>query len=181
MVSVETMIWLFPVVFIIHDFEEIIMMPTWLAHNSEQLRRRFPRLATVLDRYPVSSPGFSLSVLLMFMPVALVAFLGADFQMYNLWAGAVLVFGLHFVAHCGQFVAFRGYVPAIITSVPGAIWCGAAIAMFWRQELLDFNRVLLCAAAVSVIAAIWLVLAHWVGRRFETWRQKSYPDTGAHR
>ena len=32
--DVQTLIWLFPIMFILHDFEEIIMVERWMKRNS---------------------------------------------------------------------------------------------------------------------------------------------------
>ena len=35
-------LYLLPIVFMIHEFEEIIMLPTWLDKNKAMLYMRFP-------------------------------------------------------------------------------------------------------------------------------------------
>ncbi|UUV26641.1 HXXEE domain-containing protein [Lysinibacillus sp. FN11] len=41
--NVQTLIWLFPILFIIHDFEEIIMVEKWLQNNRHKLYERLPQ------------------------------------------------------------------------------------------------------------------------------------------
>ena len=38
------LIYLFPIVFMLHDFEEIIMQQRWMERNADELCRRFPVL-----------------------------------------------------------------------------------------------------------------------------------------
>ena len=38
------LICLFPVVFMLHDFEEIVMQQRWMERNADELSRRFPVL-----------------------------------------------------------------------------------------------------------------------------------------
>lgn len=40
--NVQKLIWLFPIIFIIHDFEEIILIEKWLHHNCHKLYERLP-------------------------------------------------------------------------------------------------------------------------------------------
>lgn len=41
-------IFLFPIFFMIHEFEEIIMIQKWINHNQIKLTQRFPRKFPIL-------------------------------------------------------------------------------------------------------------------------------------
>ncbi|RYM02943.1 HXXEE domain-containing protein [Sporolactobacillus sp. THM7-7] len=41
--KIHVLIWLFPILFMFHDFEEIIFMKSWLIKNKYYLSQRFPR------------------------------------------------------------------------------------------------------------------------------------------
>jgi hypothetical protein len=40
----EIIIWLFPIIFMIHEFEEIIFMRWWLGKNKESILTKYPKL-----------------------------------------------------------------------------------------------------------------------------------------
>lgn len=40
--DLQMLIWLFPIFFIVHDFEEIIMIEKWLSHHDKEIENRFP-------------------------------------------------------------------------------------------------------------------------------------------
>ena len=42
-------LYLLPIVFMIHEFEEIIMLPTWLDKNKAMLYMRFPFMKDKVD------------------------------------------------------------------------------------------------------------------------------------
>ena len=41
--NVQTLIWLFPIMFVLHDFEEIIMVEKWLKRNSTVMYDILPK------------------------------------------------------------------------------------------------------------------------------------------
>ena len=41
-------IFLFPIFFMIHEFEEIIMIQKWINHNQIKLTQRFPHLYPII-------------------------------------------------------------------------------------------------------------------------------------
>ncbi len=71
--NVHTLIWLFPIFFIIHDFEEIIMVEKWLTKNRNKLYERLP--AKIADRivkqFSMSTAQFAVAVLFIFLFVSL--------------------------------------------------------------------------------------------------------------
>lgn len=171
--STETLLGLFPIVFILHDFEELIMGPSWIRKHGDEVARRFPFLAGTVKRLrKVSASGYAMMVLIMFILVSGVTLISELFGLFNLWAGAVVVFLIHFLLHIGQFVAFRGYVPVIVTSVPGAAWC---LYTLNERALLDLPLVGLWTLAGMVITAVWLSAAHWLGARFDLWLRRRFP------
>ena len=42
-IDIQTLIWLFPILFIFHDFEEIIMMEKWLNKYSNVIYEKLPQ------------------------------------------------------------------------------------------------------------------------------------------
>lgn len=57
------LICLFPVVFMLHDFEEIIMQQRWMERNADELSRRFPVLRKqIMQLRELSTTGFAIAV-----------------------------------------------------------------------------------------------------------------------
>lgn len=54
------LICLFPVVFMLHDFEEIVMQQRWMERNADELSRRFPVLRKqIMQLRELSTTGFA--------------------------------------------------------------------------------------------------------------------------
>ena len=48
MTKINLIIMLFPVVFMIHEYEEIIMFRHWIDRNRKEMRKRFPKVESFL-------------------------------------------------------------------------------------------------------------------------------------
>ena len=163
-------IWLLPLLFVFHDFEEIIGMRAWTARNAADICQRFPRFAFIF-KSTTTTEGFALAVAEEF--VLLLIICGLTFtgiRVFSLlWLGTFIAFTLHLVVHIGQAVVIRKYIPALATSVlvlPVSLWLIAdciRVSNFSPIEITIYSL----AAAVAVGAN--LLLAHWLARKFGEW------------
>lgn len=114
----EKYIWLFPIIFIFHDMEEIIGLEMWLQRNEKMLEEKYP---FVLKTYKNSSTeGLALAVFEELIICILFSVLAryTDIQFFHfLWLGGFIACALHFVMHIGQSIIIRQYIPALITSI----------------------------------------------------------------
>ncbi|MBD5112097.1 MAG: HXXEE domain-containing protein [Ruminococcaceae bacterium] len=122
----ENYIWLFPIIFIFHDMEEVIGFGLWLKGNKKTLGEKYPRILNTYKNF--STEGFSLAVFeelvlcIFFSLLALVSDINA-FRF--LWLGGFIGCTLHFIIHIGQSAVMKQYIPATITSViclPVSVW-----------------------------------------------------------
>lgn len=126
------LIWLFPIIFGIHDFEEIIVVEKWVSKNKNDLEKRLPKWAgTFFERnFAKKTNQFSMVVYAEFILIsfaALLVFLNG-FQGWYKWLflGLYAVFFLHSFTHIGQSILLKRYTPGVITSImfiiPYGIW-----------------------------------------------------------
>ncbi|HNX57602.1 MAG TPA: HXXEE domain-containing protein [Spirochaetota bacterium] len=141
----ETLFWLLPVFFMIHDFEEIIMIRPWLDRNGDALRARFPAAAAkmISSTGNLSTNAFAALVAVEFIALSAVAFLAAEYRCVHLWSGFLIAFLIHIVMHVAQFVAWRGYVPAVLTCAPAIIYGTVAIDLSAERGFLSSPRVII--------------------------------------
>lgn len=141
------LIWLAPLLFIVHDMEEIIWELSWKNKNScrkKYINIPFTPFGTLSD-----TSVFALAVgeeLLLFL---LASSIGYFFHRYELWLGILFANTFHLVViHIiGTLLIYRSYVPGLITSIltliPNCLIIKKAI------EMLDYSTVHLI---------LWLVL-----------------------
>ncbi len=172
----ETVMWLFPIIFMIHDFEEIIMMRPWLEKNRGYLSGRFPRLAArILPHVEgISTSAFALAVAVIFLIVSTVTLIAVEFDLYALWAGALIGFFIHLVVHVGQFLVVRRYVPVIITTLITAPYCILALIVVNARHPLPIDPTLLWSAAAVIVIGAALFLVHALAARFERWLNAAF-------
>lgn len=124
--ELELIVSLFPIIFMLHEFEEIIGFKSWVVKDGLWIMKKFPKAAKQITLYErLSVPAFVLAVLEEFILVGLVTVLALTLQWYNVWIVVFMGFSLHILIHIGQWIAVRKYIPIVITSLlslPYIVW-----------------------------------------------------------
>ncbi len=111
-------VWLFPIIFIFHDMEEIIGFGLWLRKNKLLLLHKYPKILKTYKDF--STEGFALAVfeeLIICIAFSAAVFFTDNEILRYLWLGSFLACTLHFLIHIVQSLIMRRYIPAVITSV----------------------------------------------------------------
>lgn len=142
--------WLLPIAFIIHDAEEVLTMPDWVALHHDQLTAIFGRLhlpEQALDVIHITRPALLLGVGILLAIFVLVTECARRAGGQGVWQFAFAVvlggFFLHGFTHLAQAVYFGGYAPGAITA--GVMVIPASIYLYTR---LDRSRLLTRRTAV---------------------------------
>jgi len=168
--------WLLPIVFMIHDFEEIIMMKPWAAKNSAEIQRRFPALASrVLPQLNrLSTSSFALAVAEEFVLLSALTYFAVEYELYAVWAGVLLAFFIHLLVHIIQFLLYRNYIPVILTTLITSLYCVFALYYMNLYNYLDWPDVAQWTWISGAVLIINLVFVHSLARRFEKWLNKNF-------
>ncbi len=152
----KLLIAILPIVFMIHDFEEIIMFKPWLTKNREELKRRFPKMERFMAKnslFDLSTSAFAVAVMQEFLLISAATFVSLYFDDYSVWFAAFMAYFVHLFMHIGQWVLFRKYVPVIITSILTMPYCIYTFLRFLRfTEMTDIQ--LLLWSFAGVVAAV---------------------------
>ena len=81
--------WLFPIVFMLHEMEEIIGFKIWLDKNID-IVKRYNKISMIYQNY--SNEGFSVAVLEEYLLCILITGVSIFFKMYIIWVGHLLLF-----------------------------------------------------------------------------------------
>ncbi|SKB98772.1 Protein of unknown function with HXXEE motif-containing protein [Lachnospiraceae bacterium] len=114
-------LWLFPVIFIFHDMEEIVGITDFMQRNRKSIEARFPIAKKMLAVYKnLTTEAFALAVYEEFLVIAVICILaevtGNEFC-FGIWYGAFTGFTIHLVIHLLQAVIIRKVFPGAVTSV----------------------------------------------------------------
>ena len=111
-------LWMFPLLFIFHDMEEIIGLVPWIHFNETLVAQKAPTILKI--HKGVTTEGFALAVFEEFILVLSMTFLAyfSQSRVFELiWLGGFVAFSLHLLLHIGQSILLRKYIPALITSI----------------------------------------------------------------
>ena len=169
MIDFKTIVWLLPIIFMIHDFEEIIFFKSWIEKNKERLSEKFPKLSKrFIGRFEnLSVPVFSVAVAEEFVLLSLVTVLSIMFETYLLWLGIFMGFFIHLLMHLIQWIAFRKYIPAIYTSLISLIYCVFSLNYILKNKLFEINEILIWTFIGFGIMALNLLFAHKLAELFD--------------
>lgn len=122
----DNYVWLFPLIFIFHDMEEIVGFGLWLEKNRKILSERYPFILKTYRNF--STAGFAFAVyeeLAICLAICIGAVLTDSLILWGIWLGGLVGCALHFVVHIGQSVVMRQYIPSVATSIlciPVSVW-----------------------------------------------------------
>ncbi|OSP89579.1 hypothetical protein B9D04_03400 [Weissella cibaria] len=166
MSALKIIVWMLPIIFMIHDFEEIVFVEAWK-------RRQKHRLSVLGEKAPFndlgSTPSFSIGVLLEFIVFSGIAGFAAISNNYYVWLGLFFGFAGHLVVHCIMAVNFKGYVPGLYTSLPFLpVSIGIIVFAISRLEMSIFE--IGSSFLLGAIIMLGMVkLLHLLMDNFETW------------
>lgn len=165
-------IWLFPILFIFHDFEEIIFMRAWINKNRSFLRERFPKLAPKMFAHfdHITTSAFALGVAEEFILISLITIISSVINSYGLWIGSFIAFTIHLVIHCLQALIVRKYIPVLITSLICLPICIYIINLFLQttpiMTILGYSILCFVVMVINIIILFKLmtIFGKWIAQ-----------------
>lgn len=163
-------ICLFPIVFMFHDFEEIIFFKPWINKNNAYLRERFPKLSkNFLPRFEsLSTSGFALAVAEEFVLLSFITYGSIYFDNYYLWFAAFMGFFIHLIIHVVQWIILRKYIPAIITSLISLPYCLYTFIQILEINMFKLFEIVLWTFVGLLVIGINVLFAHKLGEKLDT-------------
>lgn len=163
-------LWLFPIVFMIHEFEEIVFMKWWIRKNSESILLKFPRLGAriIQQQKSLSTEQFTLIVAEEFIIVFLIIIISALTSNYNIYLGLVFAYSIHLLVHIIQSIVIWQYTPAIVTSIITGLFCIYVFYYFINNDLIDFTKTIFYSIGLTLFVFINLRVMHFLAKKIKT-------------
>ena len=98
-------IWLFPILFMIHDFEEIVMVYAWQQKNKQYIQSRKDKY--IPFKFKASTSAFSIAVAEEFVIISIVTIISCLLNNYVIWFGLFIAFIIHFFLHIFMCISFK--------------------------------------------------------------------------
>ncbi|WP_274363880.1 HXXEE domain-containing protein [Paenibacillus thermotolerans] len=122
MLEIHNAIWLFVVIFMLHDFEEIISVEHWAKKTESSIKSDGGKLAKkIWNFWNVNSNTFAKRDVMIFSIMSAIIFLKVQFVESN-WSAILFICFLAFVlihnaVHMVQTLILRKYTPGLYTAI----------------------------------------------------------------
>ncbi len=145
-----TVVWLFPIIFMFHDFEEILTVEKWVKRNRDFV---FHKIPPSLHKYfystfQMTTVQFAQDVFWIFLVITAATIIAVLFSFYFPFLILLALFFAHVFTHIGQAVYLGKYTPGVIT----------AIGLVLPYSLYAYYR-LLGEAVITSWDIIWSILS----------------------
>ncbi|MEW9702184.1 HXXEE domain-containing protein [Paenibacillus sp. SI8] len=166
-ISLHSLIWLFIVTFMIHDFEEIIFVERWMNKNHASARLALPKpLRRRFDSFRnITSSQFAVAVALEFIIFIPTTIMAADFHYFLLFIGFNAILLIHVFTHLFQVFFLRMYTPGVVTAV--FVTLPYSVYLFYRlAEIGVLNwSLFLNSLNVGLILLPLVIFGHIIAKR----------------
>lgn len=162
-------VWLFPIIFMFHEFEEIIFFKSWIEKNKDNLSERYPKLATRLLSHieGLSAPAFAVAVAEEFLLLSIVTVLSVIFNWYLSWLAVFMGYFIHLLVHMVQCCVFRRYILGIYTAMLSLIYCIYSICFILDNNLFATKQIVFWTIIGCAIVFVNLIFAHKLAELFD--------------
>lgn len=110
----QNIFWLFPIIFMLHEMEEIIGFRIWLDKNRD-IVSKYNKLSILYQNF--SNEGFSIAVLEEYLLCIIITCISIFFKTYIVWIGAFIAFSLHLLVHILQSIIIKRYISSLASSI----------------------------------------------------------------
>lgn len=165
--NIHIIIWLFPLLFIFHDFEEIIFIKYWIQKNENYLQAIVPsRFIPVINHMKkISTAAFAFGAAEEYILILIICIVSFLTNWYYLWLGCFIAFILHTFVHIFQSLFIKKYVPALATSLICTPISIVILINIWNQ--FSILKVFLYSLLSCVIMIGNITFIHWLIGKLE--------------
>lgn len=166
---------LLPIVFMIHEYEEIIMFKSWLGNNRNELKRRFSKLERVLVRrghFDYSTATFAIGTAHEFVLISVISLSAVWLEAFQWWFAAFAGYFIHLIVHLVQWAIYRKYIPVIITTFLTLPYCVYAFVELEKTSILSPLQMFLWSVVGIILTVLSLLSAFFVMSKFQQWQEK---------
>lgn len=176
--TLNALVWLFPVLYMIHDFEEIILIGAWKKRYKKEIEALKDKKAPYADF--ISTASFSCSVAVNFFIFSIVTLLSCLTNTYVVWYGLFFAIVFHFAIHIFISIRFKHFVPGLLTSIL-CLPVGTYI-LFITADMAKYSWLTICVSCVIcfLILLADLVIIHALMPVFNKWLEKYAEKSSGH-
>ncbi|MFS9049522.1 HXXEE domain-containing protein [Streptococcus parasanguinis] len=142
--------FLFPALFMLHELEEIIWMPTFV----KKLSTHFPD-NQILSYYTPFT--FNAIVLEQFLILLLSLFLSYQFNNYTIYITIVIAYIYHVFGHMIQTIVLRKYVPGLLTGILTSLFALCNLKNEFPIKLYSYSLFTLLVIILNLVVSFMIL------------------------
>ena len=142
--------FLFPVLFMFHELEEIIWMPSFV----KKLSAQFPDNLLLSYYTPFA---FNAIVLEQFLFLLLSLFLSYQFSNYTIYATIVIAYIYHIFGHLIQTIVLRKYIPGLLTGILTSLLSIAFLKIEILVKLYGYSFLTLLVIVLNLVVSFMIL------------------------
>lgn len=152
----NTVFIIFPIVFMLHELEEIIWMPDF-SKKILSSKKEFPK---IVSSYlgSIDSKKFSFIVMEEFFLLGLATVLCYFYSQYNIYIAIIIGYGIHVIGHGAQSLYLKKYVPGLLTGIISIIIMFILIKNILVE--VDVKLVLIQIIPITILIFLNLFICH---------------------
>lgn len=159
------------VLFMIHEFEEIIFIKKFIEKNKVIKDMKNELFVKKKESYP-STETTSLMIAQEFIILSTLLFIASEFRMYEIVLSLFIVYIVHLVPHIYDALRYRKFSPGSRTSF---IIFPLGILMIWNVILnkeINFVIFILCVIIIGFLMILNLMFLHKISKKIDKYLWK---------
>ena len=155
---------IFPILFMLHDFEEIIWGHPWLKRNvsSLQIPKFIKRMLVAVAN--LSSKQFTLIVMEELIDCTLISLCAFGGRGRWLFLGIMIGYILHCIMHVVQCLYIKRYIPLVVSAVITGMIVGVLIFKLFKG--VTIVKMIIDGAVGTAVIIINIFFAFWCSKFF---------------
>lgn len=148
--STQQFYFLFPALFMLHELEEIIWMPSFV----KKLSAQFPDIRFLSYYTPLT---FNAIVLEQFLILLLSLFLSYQFSNYTIYATIIIAYIYHIFGHLIQTFFLRKYVPGLLTGSLTSLFSITFLKIESSVKLYGYSFLTLLVIVLNLVVSFMIL------------------------
>jgi hypothetical protein len=155
-----TVLWLFPILFMFHDFEEILTVEKWTQQNKEYVLSVLPKSIRkyLYSSFQLTTAQFANDVFWIYLTITTATVLAVIFSFYYIFLMLLAIFFTHVFTHLGQALYLKKYTPGIITSIIIVLpYSSYAYYRLLKEQVISGTDILLSSIGAIILIPILIL------------------------
>ena len=142
--------FLFPALFMLHELEEIIWMPSFV----KKLSAQFPDIRFLSYYTPFAFNAIVMEQLLLLL---ITLYLSYQFNNYTIYTTIVIAYIYHVFGHLIQTIFLRKYVPGLLTGILTSLFSFTFLKIEISVKLYGYSFLTLLVIVLNLIVSFMII------------------------